>query len=79
MNKCAKECMSSKKQCDKTSCRLWIDYKKDLNCTLVAVHNNKGPMSLEETAKRFDLSIVRIKQIQDKAVQKLKKNTPFLK
>jgi len=36
-------------------------------------------MSLEETAKRFDLSIVRIKQIQDKAVQKLKKNTPFLK
>jgi DNA-directed RNA polymerase sigma subunit (sigma70/sigma32) len=58
---------------------LWLDYKKDLNCTLIAVHNSKGPMSLEETAKRFSLSIVRIKQIQDKAVQKLKKNTPFLK
>jgi hypothetical protein len=79
MNNCAKECISENKQCDRTGCRLWVDYKKDLNCTLITVRNNKGPMSLEETAKRFDLSIVRIKQIQDKAVQKLKKNTPFLK
>ena len=79
MNDCAKECISENKQCKRTNCRLWIDYKKDLNCTLITGHNNKGPMSLEETAKRFDLSIVRIKQIQDKAVQKLKKNTPFLK
>jgi len=79
MNDCAKECISNKKKCERANCRLWVDYKKDLNCTLIAVHNNKGPMSLEETSKRFGLSIVRIKQIQDKAVQKLKKNTPFLK
>ena len=79
MNKCAVECLVKNSQCDKEKCRMWVDYKEDLNCALVTVHNNKGPMSLEKVAKRFDLSIVRIKQIQDKALQKLKKNNPLLK
>ena len=79
MNECAMECLINDSQCNKDKCRMWIDYKEDLNCTLIAVHNNKGPMSLEEVAKRFKLSIVRIKQIQDKALQKLRKNNPLLK
>jgi len=79
MNNCAKKCLSSNSKCNKEDCRMWIDYKKDLNCALVTVHNNKGPMSLEEVSKRFNLSFVRIKQIQDKALQKLKKNNPLLK
>jgi DNA-directed RNA polymerase specialized sigma subunit len=79
MNKCAVECLTKNSRCDKEKCRMWVDYKEDLNCALVTVYNNKGPMSLEKVAKRFDLSIVRIKQIQDKALQKLKKNNPLLK
>ena len=79
MNNCAKNCILKKNECDKKSCRMWIDYKKDLNCTLIAVHNSKGPMTLEQTSKRFNLSLVRVKQIQDKALQKLKKNNPLLK
>jgi len=79
MNSCAKDCILKKSKCDKRGCRMWIDYKEDLNCALVAVYNNKGPMTLEEVSKRFNLSVVRIKQIQDKALQKLKKNNPLLK
>ena len=79
MNDCAIECILNNKKCGERNCRMWIDYKDDLNCTLVAVKNSKGPMSLAEVAKRFNLSIVRIKQIQDKALQKLRKNNPLLK
>ena len=79
MNKCAMECLINSKKCDKSKCRMWIDYEEDLNCALVTVYNNKGPMSLQEVAKRFNLSVVRIKQIQDKALQKLRKNNPLLK
>ena len=79
MNNCAKECILNKNECGKKKCRMWINYKKDLNCTLIAIYNNKGPMTLEQASKRFDLSLVRIKQIQDKALQKLKKNNPLLK
>ena len=79
MNKCARECIMQRSACNQTECRMWIRYREDLNCALVAVYNNKGPMTLEEISKRFGLSVVRIKQIQDKAIQKLKKNNPLLK
>ena len=79
MNDCAVKCMLKKNKCNKKDCRMWVDYKKDLNCVLIAVHNSKGPMTLEEASKRLHLSLVRVKQIQDKALQKLKKNNPLLK
>jgi len=53
---------------------MWISYADDLNCTLIAVNKN-GKMTLAEAAKRLNLSIVRVKQIQDKAIQKLKKKS----
>ena len=50
-------------------------YEKDLNCTLVAVDNH-GSMTLRETGDRLGISFVRVKQIQDVALQKLAvKNT----
>ena len=74
MNKCAKECVQQDKSCHEKKCRLWIDYGEDLNCTLIAT-NKKNNMTLAEVAKRMNLSIVRVKQIQDKALQKLQKNS----
>ena len=79
MNRCAQECFRKKEKCKIKECRLWINHGKDLNCTLVAINNSKGPMTLDEVSKRLNLSLVRIKQIQDKAIQKLKKNAPLLK
>mgnify|MGYP005816969155 CR=1 FL=1 len=78
MRDCAKKCVISQKACAQKECRMWIDYKKDLNCTAVAVELNPE-MTFKEVAKRLQLSIVRIKQIQDKALQKLKQNALFFK
>jgi Mg-chelatase subunit ChlD len=60
--------------CDEQECRQWIKYKEDCNCVLIAVekNNNKG-MTLREIADRIGVSFVRIKQIEDKVLQKLKK------
>ena len=72
MRKCAFECLKKNKSCKEQACRMWIDYEKDLNCTLIAVEKDTG-MSLNEVAKRLHISLVRVKQIQDKAIQKLQK------
>ncbi len=62
--------------CKKSDCRLWIDYPEDRNCTNVAVYEH-GPLTLAEVAKREGLSLSRIKQIEDSALKKLKKNKIF--
>ena len=72
MKKCMKKCVINNKNCLEKNCRAWIDYKKDFNCSSIAV-NKYGNMTLAQIAERLDLSIVRIKQIQDKALQKLQK------
>jgi len=72
MKKCFEVCKSGNMPCSKIECRQWINYRNDLNCTIVAVENN-GDMTLKEIAKRLQVSIVRAKQIQDKALRKLQK------
>ena len=72
MKKCAEECIIKNKNCHAQDCRAWIDYDKDFNCSRVSVKKH-GDMTLAQIADRLNLSIVRIKQIQDKALQKLRK------
>ena len=74
MNDCAKKCIQHNIKCPVKDCRLWIEYGDDLNCSLVAIKKN-GRMTLDQVAKRLKLSIVRIKQIQDRTLQKLQKNS----
>ena len=58
--------------CDKQECRQWIYYDDDLNCTLIAIRKkNYKPMTLRETGERLGVSFVRVKQIEDKVVDKL--------
>jgi len=73
MRDCLKKCIKQNKACEQKDCRVWVDHEGDLNCCLLSVEKY-GNMTLEETAKRLNLSIVRIKQIQDTAIQKLQKN-----
>ena len=61
MRECAKKCSEKKKKCNQQDCRLWIDYNPS--------------MTLDEVSKRLGISLVRVKQIQDKAVQKMQKNS----
>ena len=72
VKECANECVKSNKKCKNKECRLWMDYKEDLNCSLVAIQRH-GAMTLYEVADRLKMSYVRIKQIQDTAVEKIDK------
>jgi hypothetical protein len=72
MRDCAKICYLAQTACDKDECRLHIDFEEDLNCTVIAVKKH-GPMTLEQIGKRHQVSTVRIKQILDATLQKLKK------
>jgi DNA-directed RNA polymerase sigma subunit (sigma70/sigma32) len=68
---CHDECQKINKSCKQKQCRYWIDYDNDLNCTIIAV-NKHGNLTLREIGKRLSLSFVRIKQIQDQALKKLR-------
>ncbi len=72
MKQCMEKCLLSKTNCNNRECRLFIEYPEDFNCTLIAIKKH-GPMSLEEIGKRHRVSTVRIKQIVDATLLKLKK------
>lgn len=74
MRDCTKKCIELDVSCPVEDCRQWIDYEEDMNCTLLAVEKH-GKMTFREVAKRLGVSFVRIKQIQDKSVASLTKNT----
>ena len=69
---CAKSCLGSGESCDKEECRMWINYREDQNCSLVSIYQN-GSMTLEEVAKRMQISFVRVSQIEKQALKKLSK------
>ena len=70
MMSCCNCCVSNDVECPIEKCKYWINYEEDLNCSLIAIEKN-GPMTLREIADRLKVSFVRIKQIQDKALQKI--------
>ena len=72
MRKCMIDCINDKKACENKECRQWLDYEEDLNCTLIAVEKH-DTLTLREVADRMGVSFVRIKQIQDRAIEKLAK------
>lgn len=68
---CDEICEKYKIACDKFDCRNHIEYEEDLNCVLVCTRKH-GPLTLEEVSKRMGVSYVRIKQIEEKALQKIR-------
>ena len=71
MRKCAQDNMENDNPCQNKDCRLWLAYKKDLNCTMVSVKKN-GKLTLNEVGERLGISYVRVSQIEKQAVNKLK-------
>ena len=69
---CSRRCMQLKQACGAKDCRHWISYPNEFNCCLVSVYEN-GPMTLRQVAERIQLSFARIKQIETKALEKIKK------
>ena len=71
------ECIKSKVPCENTLCRYWINYPEDKNCSLITIENH-GALTLCEVGRRLNLSAVRIKQIQDRALENIRKNNDKL-
>ena len=73
---CARKCRELQVSCPVKDCRMWIDFKSEYNCTLISIYEN-GPMTLRQIAERSGISFARVKQIQTKALVKIK-NTNIL-
>jgi len=69
---CYVECKATGVCCSKSDCKMWIDFKKDYNCSLVSIEEN-GPMTLDQISKRLKVSLVRVSQIEKKALTKISK------
>jgi DNA-directed RNA polymerase sigma subunit (sigma70/sigma32) len=69
---CEDLCKKTNNACEQKDCKYWMDYSEDLNCTIICAKKN-GPLTLRETAKRLGVSYVRIKQIEENALNKIKK------
>lgn len=70
MKKCMESCFQEKRECLEDSCRYWIDYEGDLNCSLLAIEKN-GAMKLEDVGERLGISYVRVHQLENQAKMKL--------
>jgi hypothetical protein len=74
LKKCAKKCISNNSECSQNTCEYWINFKEDHNCDLIAIDRN-GPMTLRQIGERLGISYVRVKQIEDAAIRKIRSNT----
>ncbi len=59
-----------KRSCQNTSCRQWIDSKKNHNCVMIAAA--KGPKTLQEIGNIFGVTRMRICQMEKNILQKIK-------
>lgn len=69
---CTEACTKLEVSCPNKDCRNWINYEEDLNCAKIAADNH-GSMTLREVSKRIGCSFVRVKQIEEELINKLKK------
>jgi hypothetical protein len=70
---CAKHCMDTDTHCASLKCRFWINYEKEHNCSLVSIYVN-GRMTLRQVGERLGISFARVKQIEARALERLKNN-----
>lgn len=69
---CVEACTTLNESCPNKDCRNWINYEDDLNCAKICADKN-GELTLREISKRVGCSFVRVKQIEEEILNKLKK------
>ena len=70
MKGCLQACVKHAVSYPIQECRYWIEHERDLNCSLESIRKHDS-MTLREVAERLNISYVRVKQIQDKAISKI--------
>jgi hypothetical protein len=76
IRECSQICLDNAISCHFSDCKHWINYRTDNNCDLVAIKKN-GPLTLRQVGERLGVSYVRIKQIEDNAIKKIRKSVPL--
>ena len=69
-NKCYLKVLVDDQPCTKKDCRHFLKSSKDYNCALHAAA--RGPMTLQEIGEFYDISRMRICQIEKSTLKKLK-------
>ena len=59
------------KQCQKNKCRYWVNSVKDGNC--VIAKSKKGLSTLQEIGELFNITRMRVCQIEKNAIKKASK------
>jgi len=62
--------------CPNEDCRGWIKSPEEYNCLYETIEKN-GPLTLREAAARLGISFVRVKQIEDAALKKIRRIGSF--
>jgi DNA-directed RNA polymerase sigma subunit (sigma70/sigma32) len=60
-------------ECQKKQCRQWIACERDMNCTILSAR--KGPKTLQQIGDIFDLTRMRVCQLEKSIVKKIKQRT----
>lgn len=74
LKECAQACVDDKTSCDEKECKHWIKFGEDHNCDLVSIKKH-GALTLRQVGERMGVSYVRIKQIEDAALKKIREST----
>ena len=70
--KCFDYHIKNKKNCERKSCRYWIERKENKNCGLNFIKSSNQKLTLEDVGKLFNVTRMRICQIEKKAIKKVK-------
>tara|TARA_B100000212_G_scaffold323744_1_gene284067 strand:- start:159 stop:422 length:264 start_codon:yes stop_codon:yes gene_type:complete len=73
---CSRQCLKKEKSCSEVECKHFIEYPEEFNCSLISIHKN-GRMTLREVGDRLRISFARVKQIESRALQKIKNTDLF--
>ena len=72
IKECSQACLDHEVECHFKSCEHWIKFGEDHNCDLISIQRH-GQLTLRQVGERMGVSYVRIKQIEDVAIKKIRK------
>lgn len=70
--KCFNYHLKNNKNCETKSCRYWICENKSKNCALNFINQENEKITLEKIGNIFEVTRMRICQIEKKAIKKVK-------
>ena len=52
---------------------MWIDYPEENNCSLISIEEKGKGLTLYEVSDRLDINYLKVRQIEIKAIEKIKR------